>query len=128
MFRQVIHKPRNLTVNREAGRLDVVWADGHESAFSLHWLRANCPCATCREARRKAAGPSQELDLGAELTLNAGPKPTDQVAGAELVGGYAIRLTWTDGHDTGIYAFSSLRASCPCDQCNPDGPPPLILD
>lgn len=126
MFRQALHKPRTLRVDRAAGLLAVIWVDGHESRFSLHWLRAYCPCATCREARRKAVDPA--ADLGMELTLNAGPKPTDQVSSAELVGGYALRITWTDGHDTGIYAFSSLRDSCPCPFCNPDGPPPLILD
>ena len=126
MFRQMIHKPRNLKVDRAAGTLDVLWADGHVSVFALSWLRANCPCATCREARRKAIAPTADLDM--ELSLSSGPKYSDQVVSAEFVGGYAIRITWADGHDTGIYAFTSLRASCPCDQCNPDGPPPLILD
>ncbi len=122
MFRQAIHKPRTLKIDRPAGALNVVWADGHASGFSLAWLRSHCPCATCREERRKAAMPTDEL------TLTSGPLPTAQVSGAELVGGYALRITWADGHDTGIYAFSSLRASCPCEVCNPDGPPPLIFD
>jgi DUF971 family protein len=33
-----------------------------------------------------------------------------QLESIELVGLYAIRPRWADGHDTGIYAFDRLRA------------------
>jgi len=32
------------------------------------------------------------------------------VASAELVGQYALRITWADGHDTGIYDYELLRS------------------
>jgi DUF971 family protein len=32
------------------------------------------------------------------------------IASAELVGNYAVRVRWADGHDTGIYDFALLRA------------------
>ncbi|MCB0061499.1 MAG: DUF971 domain-containing protein, partial [Caldilineaceae bacterium] len=89
--------------------------------FPLRWLRANCPCATCREERRSAA---LETDL---LKLSTGPLPSTQIASAELVGNYAIRLRWTDGHDAGIYAFTVLRDSCPCADCHPAGPPETLV-
>lgn len=31
------------------------------------------------------------------------------VAGAELVGHYAVRIRWQDGHDAGIYDYATLR-------------------
>ncbi|MGA2501477.1 MAG: DUF971 domain-containing protein, partial [Tepidisphaeraceae bacterium] len=31
------------------------------------------------------------------------------IATAEMVGNYAIQLTWTDGHSAGIYSFVYLR-------------------
>jgi DUF971 family protein len=65
--------------------------------FSLAWLRGNCPCATCREERRAAA---ENTD---PLRLVSTPPPSTAVAAAEFVGHYAIRLTWDDGHATGIY-------------------------
>jgi len=34
-----------------------------------------------------------------------------------LVGTYGIRVAWSDGHDTGIYTFDRLRATCPCPRC-----------
>ncbi|MBX3014556.1 MAG: DUF971 domain-containing protein [Caldilineaceae bacterium] len=115
-------RPRDIAVDRAAGRLTITWQDHHVSEYVLRWLRANCPCATCREERRVAA---LETDL---LTLSSGPLPSTQIAGAELVGNYAIRLRWTDGHDTGIYTFGLLRAVCPCTQCHPAGPPTRLLD
>jgi DUF971 family protein len=30
--------------------------------------------------------------------------------GAELVGGWGMTITWSDGHSTGIFAWSILRA------------------
>lgn len=115
-------RPQNITVDRAAGVLRVIWQNGHESVYALRWLRANCPCATCREERRvMAANPDP-------LKLTSGPPPSSAIEGAEFVGRYAIRFTWQDGHATGIYPFSGLRACCPCPECNPDGPPPLVLD
>lgn len=115
-------RPRDIAVDRAAGHLTITWHDQHVSEYALRWLRANCPCATCREARRVAA---LETDI---LSLSTGPLPSAQIAGAELVGNYALRLRWTDGHDTGIYAFTLLRTGCPCHQCHPEGPPARLID
>ncbi len=118
----LLTRPKDITIDRAAGTLTITWLDDHVSPFSLRWLRTNCPCATCREERRSAA---LETDI---LKLSSGPLPSTAIANANLVGNYAIRLNWTDGHDTGIYAFTLLRAGCPCPQCHPDGPPRLLLE
>jgi DUF971 family protein len=116
------HRPQEITVDRAAATLQIRWQDGHASGYPLRWLRANCPCATCREERRAAALANDPLKL------TAGPPPSTTIAGAELVGNYAVRFEWADGHGTGIFAFSVLRRSCPCSVCNPSGPPPLLPD
>lgn len=115
-------RPRDIAVDRSAQRLTITWQDQHVSDYALRWLRANCPCATCREERRVA---TLDTDI---LKLSSGPLPSSQIADAELVGNYAIRLRWTDGHDTGIYAFSILRVACPCVQCHPEGPPAKLIE
>jgi DUF971 family protein len=33
------------------------------------------------------------------------------------VGSYALKFTWGDGHDLGIYTWSHLRALCECEAC-----------
>jgi len=114
------HRPRDITVDRAAGAVRIDWADGHQSVYSLRWLRGNCPCASCQEERRSAVLRTEEL------SLSAIPTPSVEIASAELVGNYAVRFGWTDGHDSGIYSFAALRKSCPCQVCNPDGPPRLI--
>lgn len=105
-------RPRDIAIDREAGELRIIWGDNEQSSYPLNWLRANCPCATCREERRKSVVEQASNDVG-ELTLMSGPLPSTQIAGAELVGNYAIRLEWTDGHATGIYGFTGLRAAVP---------------
>ena len=35
----------------------------------------------------------------------------------EAVGLFGIRPYWKDGHNTGIYGLSFLRAICPCEEC-----------
>ena len=36
---------------------------------------------------------------------------------ANAVGNYAIQLTFSDGHSTGIYSYDHLRTICPCATC-----------
>lgn len=38
-----------------------------------------------------------------------------------LVGSYAIRIDWSDGHSTGIYTYEQLAELCPCDACRGGG-------
>jgi DUF971 family protein len=110
--------PLDLTIDREAAQLTVEWADGHTSRYRLPWLRKVCPCATCLEERDQAANDP--------LRLMSGPLPSAVVESAELVGNYAIRFSWADGHGNGIYGFTSLRASCPCAVCNAGEPEYLL--
>ena len=115
-------RPRAIAIERAAGLLRLTWPDDHISEYELRWVRAHCPCATCREERRTTALNTDPL------RLHSGPIPSSEITAAELVGNYALRLTWSDGHDTGIYTFAGLRSSCPCKSCNPDGPPPFLPD
>jgi DUF971 family protein len=41
---------------------------------------------------------------------------------AELVGNYAIKIHFSDGHDTGIYSWDYLRSIDPANP-KPDKPP-----
>jgi ATP-binding protein involved in chromosome partitioning len=51
--------------------------------------------------------------------------PDDVVARQiELVGQYAIRIVWSDGHETGIYNFRRLRKDCRCPECTQKRPQP----
>src|SRR2546430_7751186 len=45
---------RSVHVSSGAG-VDVTWADGHASHYEFAYLREECPCATCSDAREKKA-------------------------------------------------------------------------
>lgn len=82
----------------------ITWSDGHDCRLPNRYLRDNCPCAACRESRH-----------GYVLPLAGGeaPHPTRIVP----VGRYALGVQWSDGHDSGIYSYETLRSLCPCDGC-----------
>ncbi len=90
-------------------KLVVEWNDGHRSIYAWTHLRQECPCAGCREERAQPPDPFRILKPN-ELV------PLKPVALAP-VGYYAYRITWSDGHDSGIYTLENLRALCQCPQC-----------
>lgn len=89
----------------------IVWNDGTQSNYTFLQLRRACPCATCRETHGGFQEVSPVMDDRYQLRLipsespSAGPK----LVRADWVGNYALKLTWEDGHDTGIYRFDYLR-------------------
>ena len=98
-------RPQCIELDSVAGRLYILWRDGHKSAFALDELRRNCPCAVCRESRvAETLRDDQQSVLSGEMA-NA----TSSARGYEGVGRYGIRINWADGHNHGIYSFAALR-------------------
>ena len=83
--------------------LKVTWQDGHVSIYPARALRLSCPCAACVD---EVTG--QIRVISTAIAQNVRPLKV------ELVGRYALAIHWSDGHNTGIYAFEKLRALCPC--------------
>jgi DUF971 family protein len=84
----------------------VSWADGHRTVYTNTHLRQTCPCAGCVD------------ELTGVRTLDPrSVRPDIRAEAIELVGRYAVKVRWSDGHATGIYTFRSLRAGCPCADC-----------
>jgi hypothetical protein len=40
-----------------------------------------------------------------------------ELTGAETIGAYAMKFSWGDGHDQGIYTWEHLRGLCECPAC-----------
>jgi DUF971 family protein len=99
------------TINQTTpDEVQISWSDGHQGRVTLKRLRDSCPCAGC-------AGETV-------LLRTYTPPPVDETTpgryvlkGAEPVGSYALKLTWGDGHDNGIYHWEYLRSLCECDEC-----------
>ena len=97
--------PRSITRRDEGILIDWDGA-GHRALFEARELRLACPCAECVEemSGRPLLDPGQVSTAVRPLRLH-------------LVGGYGLRVDWSDGHNTGIYTFDWLRRSCRCPRC-----------
>ncbi len=110
-------EPRKVKVHLTEGTgMDIEWKDGHRSSYSFQYLRDACPCALCNEERVKE---NREPDEPKAPKAGALPmfKPAPKPVSAEGVGKYAIRFTWNDGHEHGIYSWEFLREFCACADC-----------
>ncbi len=87
--------PENITYRKKARELVVTFSDA-EFALPAEYLRVYSPSAEVR-----GHGPE-------ERKLVAGKKHV-AIDSIEAIGNYAIRITFNDGHDTGLYAWDYLR-------------------
>lgn len=74
------------------------WRDGKVTELTARPLRLACPCATCVD------------ELSGRPLLD--PESVAEDVGiddVDVVGRYAFRFKFSDGHDTGIFTFKSLR-------------------
>jgi DUF971 family protein len=109
--------PKSVKVNLTNGTgVDIEWRDGHISHYTFIFLRDACPCAMCCEEREKSGRKPGEP---ARLAPGALPmfKPAAKPISAEGIGKYAIKFTWNDNHDLGLYSWKYLREICPCGVC-----------
>ena len=91
------HVPAEIEILDKA-EIKIRWKDGVTTAMPAREVRLLCPCATCVE------------EMTGRRILNPATVPADvRAARAELVGRYAVQIFWSDGHNTGIYDFKSLR-------------------
>jgi DUF971 family protein len=110
-------KPRHLDLKKDDG-LTVHWADGSTSYYPVAYLRRMSPSAEARMLREQLASNPLAV-LPASAAGDPGPL---RAVDAELVGTYAIRIRFSDGHDTGIYSWSYLREIDP-DRCGEPNTP-----
>ncbi len=113
----LVADPKSVKVNVSTGSgMEIEWKDGHRSGYSFPFLRDACPCALCNDERAKdGRQPGDPLKpvAGSLPMFKATARPTQ----VEPVGKYAIRFTWNDGHQHGIYSWEFLREHCPCTEC-----------
>ena len=86
------------------------WDDGHSGHVTLQVLRDACPCAEC-------AGETVLFKSYVPATPKRDSPGRYDLSGAEPVGSYALKLTWKDGHNQGIYTWEQLRSLCMCSLC-----------
>lgn len=88
-------QPTEIRLHQKSRVLEISFSDGETFRLSCEFLRVYSPSAEVR-----GHGPGQEvLQIGKrEVEINK----------IEPVGSYAIQLTFSDGHDTGIFSWDLL--------------------
>lgn len=106
--------PEHIAISKSKG-IKIDWKDGHRSDYSLAYLRDECPCASCTGAH----GTEPQKTSHSKGANDPFPqfKPVLKMLNVEPVGHYAVRIYWSDGHNTGIYSFERLRDICSCAEC-----------
>ncbi len=85
----------------EKNKLFILWSDNKESKIDLEYLRKECPCASCKgeTVLMKSYRSQRQSNESPEMY---------KIKNIQTVGGYAIQITWKDGHNTGIYTWEYL--------------------
>jgi ATP-binding protein involved in chromosome partitioning len=80
------------------GHIHVNWPDGTDSAIPNKEVRASCQCAACRE------------EYTGEQLLDPTTIPeTIEAKEISSLGNYAVAISWSDGHTSGIFSWDHLR-------------------
>lgn len=109
-------QPESIDIKRDRG-MTILWRDGASSYYTVTYLRRNSPSADQKQLRDElATNPLTVLPAG-------GTGRPLTIAQAQFVGDYAIKLIFSDGHDTGIYSWAYLREIDPAQQ-KPDSAGP----
>ena len=87
--------PTNIVHHQKSRSLEITFNNEDQFLLSCEYLQVYSPSAEVR-----GHGPGQEV-------LQIGKKEVN-IRHIEAVGHYALKLTFTDGHDTGIYSWDYL--------------------
>ena len=89
--------PTAITVHGASRVLEIGFSDGAHFRIPFELLRVFSPSAEVQ-----GHGPGQEV-------LQTGKREVE-IVGLEPVGNYAVKPVFSDGHDTGLYAWDYLYA------------------
>jgi len=96
--------PTNLKAIREQRVFEIEWPNSPQTRIGFRDLRLLCPCAGCVD------------EFTGERIVNPAMVPDDVAPTAmKYSGNYALKITWSDNHDTGIYSWEYL-AKLPVEQ------------
>ncbi len=91
-----VEPPTEIVVHQRSRRLEIAFGDDERYSLDFEFLRVHSPSAEVQ-----GHGPGQEV-------LQAGKRDVT-ITNLEPIGHYAIKPTFSDGHDSGIFTWTYLR-------------------
>lgn len=88
--------PVEIRLHQDRKKLTVCFDDGQEFHLSAEYLRVLSPSAEVQ-----GHSPEQRVTVPGKIDVS--------LSAVDPVGNYAVRLTFSDGHNTGIYSWAYLR-------------------
>lgn len=89
--------PQKISVSQNDS-IVIVWDDNIISEINKYLLRKSCPCALCEVESEKNHH---------DYNLYRGDKT--EIIDIQVIGQHAIKITWKDGHNAGMFEFQYLR-------------------
>ncbi len=100
--------PIDLHAISKSRELEITWEQDHIGSYPYRNLRLACQCARCVDEM-----------TGKRILDPASISEDISISDMKLVGNYAIKIVWSDGHDTGLYTWKRLAVLCPYPRCEP---------
>ena len=88
--------PNQITLDENARSLSLIYSEKRECEFTCEFLRVFSPSAEV-----VGHGPGQRV--------NPVDKQNVKIVEIEPIGNYAIRIVFSDGHNTGIYSWKYFQ-------------------
>lgn len=91
-----VPQPTDIRIRRASALLEVDFDDGLRAVLPAEYLRVESPSAEVQ-----GHGPNERKTVAGKAHVGIG--------GADPIGHYAIRIRFTDGHDSGIFTWAYLH-------------------
>ena len=89
-------QPAEIRVRRASAHLEIDFSDGTQAVLPAEYLRVESPSAEVQ-----GHSPNERKLVHGKRAVN--------ISAVEPVGHYAIRIRFTDGHDSGIFSWALLH-------------------
>ncbi len=94
-----MQSPANIRVHKDRRLLELKWSDSDTSLLPFRTVRQNCRCAVCVD------------EFTGKQLLDPESVPEDLgLLEVSLCGNYALRVRWSDNHDSGLFTWNHLRS------------------
>lgn len=93
---EALDQPSKILLREQGAALVLEYSDGIRNELAAEYLRISSPSAEVQGH----GGQGGELPTGKEQV---------KITGIERAGNYALRLTYSDSHDSGIYTWIYLK-------------------